>query len=242
MNSQYTNDICIELEDKRLDPINHIVIPTTSGSGAEATPFAALWDHKNKKKISITSEKMIPSEIILDHSLLLSLPENMTIITGLDALSHACESIWNKNMTSQSFAFAIDALEILIKRLPEARNSLDNNEFRKDMQIASFKSGCAIAITKTALAHSMSYPITAHIGIPHGLACSFTLPQLYEFNLGENDGRFDLVASRLNLRGVEELKYIIQDLLEEVKIKEKLHEYNAFTSDTIMPLTKYMLT
>lgn len=159
-----------------------IAIPTTAGTGAEVTPFATVWDHKNKKKHSLSSDFIYPNIAFLDPDLTISLPYQETLYTGLDTISHALESLWNKNQNPISRVFSFNALTLVINSLTKVLEEPNSREHRSKMLIASTLAGLAISDTKTAIAHSISYPLTAHYNIPHGLACSFTL----EFLLNEN--------------------------------------------------------
>lgn len=162
-------------EEKRL-PL--VLIPTTAGTGAEVTPFATVWDHPFNKKRSFSSQVIIPDCVILDPNLTLSAPINITIDCALDTCSHAMETLWNKNATDSSIALANEALRLFTAALPEILKNPDNLKARATMQKASLTAGLAIAISRTAIAHSISYPLTLHFGVPHGLACSFTLPRI----------------------------------------------------------------
>lgn len=160
-----------------------IAIPTTSGTGAEVTPFATVWDATSHTKHSISGNLVYPSYALLDPELTLSLPRQQTLFTALDAISHALESLWNKNRTPISEAVSIQALSIAGKALLPLLNDLDNIEQRSRMQESSLLAGFAISQTRTAIAHSISYPLTSHYGVPHGLACSFILPALIYYVL-----------------------------------------------------------
>jgi alcohol dehydrogenase class IV len=92
--------------------IRLFAIPTTSGTGSEVTPFATMWDSKTQKKYSISTAFMYPETAILDASLTLTLPKKLTLYTGLDAISHSLESLWNKNKTDESQSFALKSLEL----------------------------------------------------------------------------------------------------------------------------------
>ncbi len=107
---------------------------------------------------------------------MLTVPASVTVSTGLDALSHALESIWNINANPLSDTFAISAIEDILECLPLLRSDLSNQELRSRMALAALKAGMAFSNTKTALAHSISYEMTLRFGLPHGIACSFTLP------------------------------------------------------------------
>ena len=160
-----------------------VAVPTTSGTGAEATPFATVWDRAVHKKHSVHGPLVYPTLALLDPCLTLSLPAQETLHTGLDATSHALESIWNKNSTPVSAALAWQALTLIAEAFPAVLRRPDDLDAREAMQQASLLAGMAIAQTRTAIAHSISYPITSHHSVPHGLACSFTLPHLIRENM-----------------------------------------------------------
>ena len=155
-----------------------MAIPTTAGTGSEVTPFATLWDGELSKKYSLAGDFVYPDTAALDPSLTLTLGYNETLYPALDTISHALESIWNKNKTPFSEAMAIQSLIIANEALPIALSEPLSIDARRNMQTASALAGIAISQTRTAIAHSISYPLTAHFGVPHGLACSFTLPRL----------------------------------------------------------------
>lgn len=163
--------------DKKL-PL--IVIPTTSGTGAEVTPFATVWDKPYHKKYSVTGDRIFPDVALLDPALTVSLPDFETLYTSLDAISHALESIWNVNRSPISEAFAVQSLNLALKSLPKLRKQPDDIDARDHMQQASLLAGLAISQTRTAIAHSISYPLTSYFNVPHGIACSFTLPALID--------------------------------------------------------------
>lgn len=173
-------DIDIELEillqspsDELRAAIPLVAIPTTSGTGAEVTPFATIWDSATQKKYSLGN--VSPTIAILDASLTLSLPLQETLYPALDALSHSLESLWNINRTEQSQEYATQAIEHICESLPQVIEQPQNLLARKKLQQAATFAGLAISQTKTAIAHAISYPLTVRYGVPHGLACSFTL-------------------------------------------------------------------
>lgn len=195
-----------------------IAIPTTSGTGAEVTPFATVWDKATQKKHSVVGESVCPTHAILDPELTVGLPADITLNTGLDTISHALESLWNKNRSSESSEFAMQALGLAITALPVIQKHPDNLQMRSKMQQASMLAGLAISQTRTALAHSISYPLTIHFGVPHGLACSFTLPAILRKYL-----------SQLEQGGQEFL--LLQDVLtflEGLELKKKIASYASY--------------
>lgn len=164
-------------------PLPVFAVPTTSGTGAEVTPFATVWDQVSHKKHSITGPQLYPALAVLDPVLTVSLPGQETLYTGLDATSHALESIWNRNRTPITEACAWHALVLIADALPRALLDGADLDAREAMQQASLLAGLAIGQTRTAIAHSISYPLTSHYQVPHGLACSFTLPHLIRENM-----------------------------------------------------------
>ncbi len=203
-----------------------IAIPTTAGTGSEVTMWATVWDMEEKKKYSLSHPKLYPKIALLDPELTLSLPEKETIYSGLDALSHAMESIWNKNHNPISDTFSLKAIELIRKHLPELRQDSGNIDLRTFLLRASLFAGLAFSNTKTALAHSISYPLTAHFGIPHGLACSLPLPHLLKFNGDRAGERILIMAKALGSdMDVDYMAFAITKLFERIGVSPCLADY-----------------
>jgi len=152
-----------------------IFLPTTHGTGSEVTMWGTIWNIDEKKKYSISHPDLYPNVAILDGNLTLSLPLDTSIITVMDALSHSFEAIWNKNANSTSTSYAIEAITLIIKNIEKFKNNPYNLKTKKKLLTAANKAGLAFSNTKTAAAHSISYPLTIHYGMPHGVASSITL-------------------------------------------------------------------
>jgi phosphonate metabolism-associated iron-containing alcohol dehydrogenase len=161
-----------------LSDIPIIAIPTTSGTGSEVTGFATVWDMGSMKKHSLNLPGPYCESALVDPELTLGAPRGLTISTGLDALSHAMEGIWNINANPATTSMAVTAAREVIDVLPALADDLDNLELRMRMSRAALIAGISVSNTRTALAHSLSYAITLEHGIPHGIACSFSLPDL----------------------------------------------------------------
>lgn len=161
-----------------------IAIPTTAGTGSEVTPWATIWDQARGRKHSLHQLCTWPEAAIIDAGLMVSLPAGATLASGLDALSHALESIWNVNRNPVSMSLAVQAARRVMATLPALIKDLSNMPLRRDMAEAALLAGLAFSNTKTALAHSLSYDITLQHGVPHGIACSFSLPLVLEMALG----------------------------------------------------------
>ena len=178
----------------RVKPL--VTVPTTAGTGSEVTPWATVWDRTPgaQKKYSLHLKETWPEAALVDPDLTLSLPAGPTLASGLDALSHALESIWNVNSNPISDTQAIAAAREVMATLPALMKDLRNPALRSRMSLAALKAGLAFSNTKTALAHSISYDMTLKHGLPHGIACSFTLPMVLGRALGADPLRDAVLA------------------------------------------------
>ena len=155
-----------------------IAVPTTAGTGSEVTCWGTVWDNAGGVKFSLAHPGLYPELSIVDPDLMVGKSRDLTIQTGLDALSHALESLWNRSANPVSMAHAVAAARGVLSTLPALAGDLRNVELRERMARAATLAGFAFSNTKTAIAHSLSYPITLRHGVPHGIACSFSLPMV----------------------------------------------------------------
>jgi len=192
-----------------------VAVPTTAGTGSEVTSWATVWDTTGQRKHSLARAALYPSHAVVDPDLMLGIPRELTISTGLDALSHALESIWNRNANAVSTNHAVFAATELLDGLPRLTVDLANAGLRARVARAALFAGLAFSNTKTALAHSVSYPITLRHGIPHGLACSFTLPMVMASVIGADEDCDNslrrIFGGDLNA-GVDRLKNFLAEL------------------------------
>lgn len=174
---------CRDLARLIADPQRYLVgpvvpiyaLPTTSGTGAEVTPFATIWDHENRKKLSLSSPYLFPHTAVVDPELTYGLPRDATVSTALDALNQAFESVWNKNRNPVTTALAGRAIGLGLAAIPRLVECLEDHSARDMLAQASMLAGICISHTRTAICHSISYPLTAHFGIAHGFACAATM-------------------------------------------------------------------
>jgi len=181
-----------------------IALPTTSGTGSEATHFATIYI--DGRKYSLANRKyMLPTVSIVDPLLTESLPAYITAYTGLDAICQGIESFWSINSTEEFRKYAIKAIRTGMDNIERAVKNPDR-ESRYSMAKAANLSGKAINISKTTACHSVSYPMTSIYGIPHGHAVALTIPSFMEFNS-------DVSESDCNdRRGVEFVNNTMQEL------------------------------
>lgn len=184
--------------DRPLVPVH--AVPTTAGTGAEVTPFATIWDHSNHKKFSLASPRLFPVTAVVDPELTYNMPELATFSTGLDAMNQAFESVWNRNRTPLTILMAARAIPLALEALPRLKSDLTDHKARALIAEASLLAGMCISQTRTALCHSISYPITAHFDMPHGLACTFSMSAIAQAVLADAPQGLDDVA-RLSGQG-----------------------------------------
>ncbi|MFX1267858.1 MAG: phosphonoacetaldehyde reductase [Promethearchaeota archaeon] len=157
-----------------------IRIPTTVGSGSEATHFAVVYIGKTKYSLA-SPEFMQPNYVIIDPHFMLTLPKKIITYSSMDALTQAIESFWNVNSTEESRKYAKKAIKLIIKNIFGASIN-QNKKSLYNMAIAANYAGKAINITKTTACHAISYPITSYFNVPHGHAVALTLPSMIVFN------------------------------------------------------------
>lgn len=211
-----------------------IAIPTTAGTGSEATPFSTIYI--DKEKYSLSSPLMLPDVAIVNFSFTYSMPPYLTAYTGLDALCQGIESLWSINSTIKSREYARKAIKLAFKHIEQAVKNPEKKS-RAAMAKAANLAGKAIGISKTTACHSISYPITAHFDIPHGHAVALTMPLFLEFNYEINETncndargpefvkeRMSELFSLLKSPDGSTARETFENLLIKVNVESKLHE------------------
>jgi alcohol dehydrogenase class IV len=184
-----------------------IVIPTTSGTGSEATHFAVVYI--GEEKYSLAHPSLLFEYVIIDPTLTHSLPPGATAASGLDALCQAIESIWAVGSTDESIGYAVEALDLALAHLETAVVAPDPAA-RLGMAKAAHLAGKAINISKTTAPHAFSYSVTTHYGVPHGTAVALTLGAFLQHNLGVDE------ASCNDPRGVEAVKKRLRIVIDHL--------------------------
>lgn len=159
-------------------PLLFVAVPTTAGTGAEATRVSVVFNQNKGYKKACYDNSMIAEIAVLDPATTVGLPAKVTASTGMDAITHAIEAYTSLNANVVSRMYSIKALELLTKNIVTAYNEPDNMEARTNMLLGSYFAGIAIAVG-TCLAHIVGQPFGAIYGIPHGDACSiFLIPSM----------------------------------------------------------------
>lgn len=202
--------------------INLTAVPTTSGTGSEVTQFATIWDSKNLNKYSIDNRLLLPEEFLLDSKLLETLSFEQFLYPVLDCISHTLESIWNNNRNEKSLAFSKRALEILSNEIINLKQNNYKSMNFDNMLLASNLAGQAINITRTSIAHAISYEYTLKFDIPHGLACSFTIRNIHEIVKNEIKDPVYRTYSNLIEPIIDNLKSLnLADMVYQYQLKNK---------------------
>lgn len=163
---------------KKLPPL--IAIPTTAGTGSEATLAAVISNPETHEKYPINDTVLIPRYAVLDPLLSVGLPKPITSTTGIDALTHAVEAYIGGENTSNTKRYAIEATQLIFKYLKRAYDNGNDIEARSKMQRASLLAGMAFTRAYVGYVHAMAHNLGGFYGIPHGLANSIILPYVLE--------------------------------------------------------------
>ncbi len=182
-----------------------VAIPTTAGTGSEATHFAVAY--VDGRKYSVADSRLLPHCAVIDPRFTHRLPEPITVASGLDAFCQSVESIWAVGATEDSIRHASESVLLAIEHLPNCvRRPAPAS--RAAMSRAAHLSGKAINISKTTASHAISYAITTRYGVPHGMAVALTLGQMLQFNALVTD------ADCSDPRGAEDVQSRIALLLK----------------------------
>lgn len=166
-----------------------LALPTTSGTGAEATHFAVVY--KEGVKQSIEADDILPDYAFVYAPFTYGASPYLTACTGFDALAQAFEAYWNRNATDESRSYSLKAIDLLWHQLPKLLTAQLREEekvaLRNEIAEGAYWAGRAINITKTTAPHAFSYAFTSHCGYPHGHAVALTFPFFFALNLQPTD-------------------------------------------------------
>jgi len=217
-----------EIIDKK---VKHISIPTTCGTGSEATHFAVMY--YNNKKYSVADERILPDYSIVDAEILKKLPDRVLASSIMDALSHGIESYWSINSTDESKEYSRKCIKLILENYKKGYKERDKKSLDK-LAKAAHLSGKAINITKTTAPHAMSYILTSKYKIQHGHAVMMLLPYIYEFNsekneeLNDNRGKdylnkiFRELNSLINVENSKQAKTKFFNIMKELNLETSL--------------------
>lgn len=172
--------------DVKMPPM--VAIPTTAGTGSEATQFTIITDTKKDIKMLLKGKCLIPSLAVIDPQFTMTAPPKITAATGLDALCHAVEAYTSRKAQTLSDTFAMSAVKRIFKYLPAAFHDGKNEEARVQMSVAALEAGIAFNNASVTLIHGMSRPIGALFHVAHGLSNAMLMKECLSFAL---EGAYD---------------------------------------------------
>lgn len=209
-----------------------ILVPTTAGTGSEATHFAVVYI--GKEKYSLAHPSVLPEYAIVDPSLTLSLTPHITACTGMDALAQAIEAFWSVSSTEESKKYSREAIQLILPAIKDAVIHGYKNT-REAMMYGSNLAGKAINIARTTAPHAVSYPITSYFSIPHGHAVGLTLPSFIAYNalVEDNDlqdkrgihyvqNMFCELLEMLGCKNAAEAKIMMDSIMEKISLPTTL--------------------
>jgi len=220
--------------------VTSLMIPTTAGTGSEATPNSIVGVPEKNLKVGIVNGELIADHVILDSNMIKNLPKPIAAATGIDAIAHAIECFTSKKANPISDTFALEALDLIINNIIEACTNPDALEAKSNMLLGSFYGGVAITSSGTTAVHALSYPLGGKYHIAHGVSNAILLTPVMKFNepvikdlLAK---AYDRVVKETNeeLNVNEKSKYIIdllENIVETLEIPTSLKAFNVPEED-----------
>lgn len=202
-----------------------LAVPTTAGTGSEATYLAILSDLEHETKKGFGSAFIMPRYAFLDPDLTVGLPPHITAPTGMDALCHCVEAYTSANANDFSDTLAIKAIELIGTHIREAYSNGTNLEAREKMLLGSLLAGISFANAGVTAVHAFAYPLGGMFHVPHGMANSLMLPTIIKFNASAMKDRFGHVAELLSgKKGADWQDCIaeVERLSEDLKLPRNL--------------------
>ncbi len=206
-----------------------IAIPTTAGTGSEVTFIAMVTVPERTQKVPLVSRYLAPTLAIVDPELTKSLPPHVTAHTGLDALTHAIETLVSISAQPISDLLALQAIRLIAEHLPCAVKDGSDMEARASLSYAALIAGIAFNNGWTGMAHAVAHALGGLYDLPHGLCCALALPATMEFNLDVQRAKYEQIAQVLGAPsaegGIERVRALISGVgvplcLRDVGVKE----------------------
>ena len=229
------------LDKIKKDPLKIFAIPTTAGTGSEATIWSVISNKDKNIKSGVGSMKIMPDVAICDPLLTKSLPPHITAATGMDALTHAIESYVNTAAQPISEAMAEKSISLISNNLRQAVANGDNIEARDNLLMGSLLAALAFNETRLGIAHSISSPLGAYYPIAHGLANAILLPNVMEYNIIGNPDKYKKIAQLMgedttNLTEIDSAKKSVKavlNLLKDIGLPTKLSDVIDIKQDDL---------
>ena len=215
-----------------------ILIPTTAGTGSEATPFALVIT--NGKKKAIASSYNLADVVFIDAAFTATMPPRVTAFTGMDALSHAIEAFLSLGANPLTDSFALEAMRKISNNLEEAFSHGDNLNARMEMSLAAMLAGIAFGNAGVIAGHAIAHAFGARYKVPHGVSAALTLPYIMEYNASAPavGARMKEIATALVGERIESAEESaseaiarVRSMIERLELPARLSELNVPKED-----------
>lgn len=222
-NAEYTVKDLLNDPTQAKKQIKTVMIPTTCGTGSEATCNAIVAIPEEQSKKGIVNDAMIPDYVVLDSQMIAKLPKTIVAATGVDALAHAVECYTSKKATPFSDTYAVASAKLIFHNIREAYNNPENMEAKNSMMLGAFYGGVAITGSGTTAVHALSYPLGGKYHIAHGVSNAILFAHVMDFNKDACEDRLaklcDAVYPEMSAKSMEEkAQYIIDQIADIVKV------------------------
>ena len=203
--------------------VKTVMIPTTCGTGSEATCNAIVAVPEEKSKKGIVNDNMIPDYVILDAQMIAKLPKAIVAATGVDALAHVVECFTSKKATPFSDSYALEGAKLIFANIREAYNNPDNMDAKNKMLIGAYYGGIAITGNGTTAVHALSYPLGGKFHIAHGVSNAILFAHVMKFNKDACAERLAVLCDAINpayaqKTVTEKADYVIEQIADIVKV------------------------
>lgn len=178
-----------------------VCMPTTSGTGSEASPNAILLDEDSKLKRAVVSPHLVADSAYVDPELTLTVPPEVTAYTGMDAITHCIEAYANVNAHPMIDLFALEGMRLIAANLRTACEDGANLAAREAMALGSLYGGLCLGPVNTGAVHALAYPLGGEFHVAHGLSNAVLLPHVLEYNIPAMPDRYAQVARALGAEG-----------------------------------------
>jgi alcohol dehydrogenase class IV len=192
-----------------------IAVPTTAGTGSEATRFTIVTDSERSEKMLIAGLGALPLAAIVDFELTYTVPKRITADTGVDSLTHALEAYVSRRANAYSDTQAVAAMRLIGANLRTAYAEPQNAAAREAMMLGAMQAGIAFTNSSVALVHGMSRPIGAHFHVPHGLSNAMLLPAITRFGLEAAEARYAEAARVIGFAAAGDADAVAAERLAE---------------------------
>jgi alcohol dehydrogenase class IV len=200
-----------------------VAVPTTAGTGAETNGFGVVEDVRAHRKVYIGHDSVRPRIAVLDPELTVGLPLPVTAASGLDALVHGIESLASRGANALSRAYAAEAVALVGRWLPVVVRDGTDVDARGQVLLGAHLAGHALTLSGLGLVHGIGHALTAHAGIPHGVALAAVLPEVMTYTAPAAPDAYDRTARALRVPPADTVD-AVRAFIEQLGIRRPLRE------------------